>query len=116
MPQCGQAYLGTSATGKRRRYRYYTCFAHSRYGTSHIGLDDKTWWSYAPDNPEGLATFFVAVSRAKQRIVITHCSQRGSRTQVAPLFDLLRAAGVPEADLTVPALSHGPGVVSFRPL
>lgn len=71
-----------------------------------IGLDDKTWWSYTPDNPEGLATFFVAVSRAKQRIVITHCSQRGSRAQVAPLFDLLRAAGVPETDLTVPALNR----------
>ena len=67
-----------------------------------IGLDDKTWWSYTPNNPEGLATFFVAVSRAKQRIVITHCSQRGSRAQVAPLFDLLRRAGVPETDLTVP--------------
>ena len=71
-----------------------------------IGLDDKTWRSYAPDNPEGLATFFVAVSRAKQRFVITHCSQRGSRAQVAPLFDLLRRAGVPETDLTVPALSR----------
>ncbi|MEU7922947.1 ATP-dependent helicase [Micromonospora zamorensis] len=68
-----------------------------------IGLDDKTWWSYTPDNPEGLATFFVAVSRAKQRILITHCSLRGSRAQVAPLFDLLRRAGVSEADPTVPA-------------
>jgi superfamily I DNA/RNA helicase len=71
-----------------------------------IGLDDKTWWSYTPDNPEGLATFFVAVSRAKQRIVVTHCSRRGSRAQVAPLFDLLQAAGVPETDLTAPALSR----------
>ncbi|WP_377253417.1 UvrD-helicase domain-containing protein [Phytohabitans kaempferiae] len=71
-----------------------------------IGLDDKTWWSYTPDNPEGLATFFVAVSRAKQRIVITHCSQRGTRAQVAPLFDLLRTAGVTETDLAVPALSR----------
>jgi site-specific DNA recombinase len=34
-PQCGQAYLGTSATGKRSRYRYYTCFTRNRYGTSH---------------------------------------------------------------------------------
>jgi superfamily I DNA/RNA helicase len=71
-----------------------------------IGLDDKTWWSYTPDNPEGLATFFVAVARAKQRIVITHCSQRDSHAQVAPLFDLLRRAGVAETDLTVPALSR----------
>jgi site-specific DNA recombinase len=34
-PQCGQAYLGTSATGKLNRYRYYTCFTRNRYGTSH---------------------------------------------------------------------------------
>jgi len=34
-PQCGQAYLGTSATGKRNRYRYYTCFTRNRYGSSH---------------------------------------------------------------------------------
>jgi len=34
-PRCGQAYLGTSATGKRSRYRYYTCFTRNRYGTSH---------------------------------------------------------------------------------
>jgi site-specific DNA recombinase len=35
-PRCGQAYLGTSATGKlKKRYRYYTCFTRNRYGTSH---------------------------------------------------------------------------------
>ena len=33
-PQCGQKYLGTSATGKLRRYRYYTCFTRNRYGTA----------------------------------------------------------------------------------
>jgi superfamily I DNA/RNA helicase len=66
-----------------------------------IGLDDKTWWSYDPARSDGLATFFVAVSRAKQRVVITHCSSRGRRAHVAPLFDLLRAAGVPEFDLTI---------------
>jgi site-specific DNA recombinase len=29
---CGHKYIGTSATGKLRRYRYYTCFARDRYG------------------------------------------------------------------------------------
>jgi site-specific DNA recombinase len=33
-PHCGNKYVGTSATGKLRRYRYYTCFARTRYGTA----------------------------------------------------------------------------------
>ncbi len=31
-PKCGCKYVGTSATGKLRRYRYYTCFTRARYG------------------------------------------------------------------------------------
>ncbi len=33
-PKCGCKYVGTSATGKLRRYRYYTCFTRARYGTT----------------------------------------------------------------------------------
>ncbi|HET6479271.1 MAG TPA: recombinase family protein [Actinoplanes sp.] len=33
-PQCGCKYVGASATGKLRRYRYYTCFSRTRYGTA----------------------------------------------------------------------------------
>jgi site-specific DNA recombinase len=33
-PQCGCTYVGTSATGKLRRYRYYTCYSRARYGRS----------------------------------------------------------------------------------
>ncbi|MFC0098280.1 zinc ribbon domain-containing protein [Micromonospora marina] len=31
-PRCGCKYVVTSATGKLRRYRYYTCFIRARYG------------------------------------------------------------------------------------
>ena len=31
-PHCGNKYVGTSVTGKLRRYRYYTCFSRTRYG------------------------------------------------------------------------------------
>ncbi|MEU7868129.1 recombinase family protein [Dactylosporangium sp. NPDC049140] len=31
-PQCGHRYIGTSANGRTRRYRYYTCFTRTRYG------------------------------------------------------------------------------------
>jgi site-specific DNA recombinase len=31
-PDCGQRYIGTSANGRTRRYRYYTYFTQTRYG------------------------------------------------------------------------------------
>src|SRR6266545_1359701 len=34
-PRCGRTYLGTSAVGRSRVYRYYTCFTRSRYGVDH---------------------------------------------------------------------------------
>ncbi len=31
---CRKRFIGTAATGKTQRYRYYTCFSRQRYGTS----------------------------------------------------------------------------------
>lgn len=61
-----------------------------------IGLDDESWWSHTPGNPEGLATFFVALSRAKQRAVFLFCHDRGKRRKVADLYQLLTDAGIVE--------------------
>jgi superfamily I DNA/RNA helicase len=61
-----------------------------------VGLDDRAWWAHTPGNPEGLATFFVALSRAKQRAIFAFCQERGQRRRVAELFQLLTDAGVPE--------------------
>ncbi len=61
-----------------------------------VGLDDQAWWARTPGNPEGLATFFVALSRARQRAIFAFCQQRGQRRRVAELFQLLTDAGVPE--------------------
>jgi superfamily I DNA/RNA helicase len=61
-----------------------------------VGLDDQAWWAHRPGNPEGLATFFVALSRAKQRAIFAFCQERGQRRRVADLFQLLTDAGVPE--------------------
>ena len=33
-PECGHKYVGTSARGRNHRYRYYTCFSHTRYGAA----------------------------------------------------------------------------------
>jgi len=61
-----------------------------------VGLDDQAWWAHRPGNPECLATFFVALSRAKQRAIFAFCRERGQRQRVAELFQLLTDAGVPE--------------------
>jgi superfamily I DNA/RNA helicase len=61
-----------------------------------VGLDDQAWWSHTPGNLEGLATFFVALSRAKQRAIFAFCQGRGQRRRVADLYRLLTDAGVPE--------------------
>jgi site-specific DNA recombinase len=34
-PRCGRAYLGTSATGRNRVYRYYTCHTRNQCGTTY---------------------------------------------------------------------------------
>ena len=59
-----------------------------------VGLDDGAWWSFAGDQIEATAGFFVAFTRAKQRVVFTYCSQRGRRTKIATLYGLLEKAGV----------------------
>lgn len=59
-----------------------------------VGLDDQAWWSFAKDPMEGTAGFFVAFSRAKQRVVFTYCASRGHRKKIAPLYDLLESAGI----------------------
>ena len=59
-----------------------------------VGLDDGAWWSFASDQVEGTAGFFVAFTRARQRVVFTYCARRGQRTKITTLYQLLRAAGV----------------------
>jgi site-specific DNA recombinase len=34
-PRCGRHYVGTSATGRNRVYRYYTCTTRSTHGVAH---------------------------------------------------------------------------------
>jgi len=67
-----------------------------------IGLDDGTWRYHTRGNIESIATFFVALSRAKQRIVFTFCSTRGPKDLIDDLYALLRTAGVPEIEYDAP--------------
>jgi superfamily I DNA/RNA helicase len=59
-----------------------------------VGLDDGAWWSFAGDQVEATAGFFVAFTRAKQRVIFTYCAKRGARTKIATLYGLLKKAGV----------------------
>ena len=59
-----------------------------------VGLDDGAWWSFRGDEIEGTAGFFVAFTRAKQRVVFTYCPRRGARKEIGVLYGLLEQAGV----------------------
>ncbi|MBH9724889.1 ATP-binding domain-containing protein [Burkholderia contaminans] len=61
-----------------------------------VGLDDEAWWSFTKDSVEATAGFFVAFTRAKQRVVFTYCPLRGDRTKINALYELLHSANVPE--------------------
>jgi site-specific DNA recombinase len=37
--RCKKQYLGTAATGRSSRYRYYTCYTRQRYGTARCDND-----------------------------------------------------------------------------
>ena len=55
-----------------------------------VGLDHRAWWSFANDTVEATAGFFVAFTRAKQRVIFTYCSKsRGDRKNISALYQLL---------------------------
>jgi superfamily I DNA/RNA helicase len=83
----GSASVSLMTIHKSKGLEYDTIFL--------VGLDDDSWWGYTPDNPEGASTFFVALSRAKQRVIFTYCRSR-SREKVSHLYELLSTAGVQE--------------------
>lgn len=60
-----------------------------------LGLDDTQWWSHKSGDHESLATFFVALSRAKQRVFFTYCRNR-IKAKVSDLYSLLSDAGIGE--------------------
>jgi superfamily I DNA/RNA helicase len=59
-----------------------------------VGLDDDAWFAFQTQTKEEVCGFFVAFSRAKQRVVFSYCASRGERRKIAPLYKLLQMAGV----------------------
>ncbi|WGI73318.1 ATP-dependent helicase [Sinorhizobium meliloti] len=59
-----------------------------------LGLDDTQWWSFAKDPTDGHSNFFVAASRARDRLHMAFC--KVNKTQkINEIYDLLRQAQVP---------------------
>ena len=61
-----------------------------------FGLDDRTWWSFEPEDSEEMRAFFVAFTRAMQRSFFTSCSDRGAK--ISYVDDLLGGVGVMRID------------------
>jgi len=69
-----------------------------------VGFEDSAFWNFHKKPTEETCTFFVALSRAKTRVVFTFCEHRAKpadapleaqqRTRLGPLYNLLEQAGV----------------------
>ena len=57
-----------------------------------FGLDSQSWWSFEPEDSEEMRAFFVAFTRAKQRVFFTSCKGRGGR--ISYIDELVANAGV----------------------
>ncbi|MEM5366461.1 ATP-dependent helicase [Paraburkholderia azotifigens] len=83
----GSAALPLMTIHKSKGLEYHTVI--------FVGLDDGAWWSFKRDQVEATAGFFVAFTRAKQRVVFTYCPTRGGRADIKTLYQLLISAHVP---------------------
>ncbi len=94
--RCGRTYLGTSAVGRSRAYRYYTCFTRSRYGVDHCAapridadaLDDAVL--------AALADFYTTkLDQARQAITAARAEHRhaqaGYERELAAVTEQLAA-------------------------
>jgi superfamily I DNA/RNA helicase len=63
-----------------------------------LGLNDSEWWSFPKDPGEGHSNFFVAASRARNRLMMTRCAY-DANAKIREIFDLLDQAGVPHVTM-----------------
>lgn len=60
-----------------------------------VGLHQNAFWGYRNNREEETNAFFVALSRARERVYFTRSKQSGDTRQIQGLIDLLAAADVP---------------------
>ncbi|MBF6446570.1 ATP-dependent helicase [Nocardia elegans] len=61
-----------------------------------LGLDDSQWWAHGRDPIESTSTFFVGLSRAGQRNIFTSSQERGGRSKIDDLYEVLQEVGIKE--------------------
>ncbi len=62
-------------------------------------IEDNAFFNFEKDPLEELFTFFVGISRAKVRLLITYCEGRfggQTRRKISSFYQMLRNAGVRE--------------------
>jgi superfamily I DNA/RNA helicase len=63
-----------------------------------IGLEDNAFWNFRNQVDEETSNFFVALSRAKKRVIFTFTRNRNSRQNsqsgISDLYDVLRGSGI----------------------
>jgi len=68
-----------------------------------MGFDEESWWAHrAGTNEDGKTYLFVALSRAKQRILLLSCQERGFTTGIKYLEELIMGAGFEQVYLREP--------------
>src|SRR5690625_263104 len=66
-----------------------------------LGLEDGAFWNFKNQSKEEAYTFFVALSRAKTKMIFTFCNNRFSgqaRHEIRSIYQMLENAGVKEID------------------
>ena len=71
-----------------------------------LGLEDSQWWNFSKQADEEKRGFFVAFSRAAERVFFTFSDvrvgkwgrQHQEREQIEDLYSILKDAGVPTED------------------
>jgi hypothetical protein len=84
----GREAVALMTVHKSKGLEYHTVF--------FLSIDDRQWWSFHREQDASTATFFVGLSRAEQRTIFTYCAERGDRSAVDALYQLLENAGVNE--------------------
>lgn len=60
-----------------------------------VGLHQEAFWGYRRNRAEETSNFFVALSRARERVYFTRSAESGDTNQIQGLVDLLEKANVP---------------------
>ncbi|MEU4217559.1 recombinase zinc beta ribbon domain-containing protein [Actinoplanes sp. NPDC026623] len=88
-PQCSCKYVGTSATGKLRRYRYYTCFSRTRYGTAGCTAPRIDADLLDPAAAEALIAFYVRTELISTAIANEHTRRADDTAQHTAELDTI---------------------------